>query len=97
MKNKILDNILDKISLYGINYITTLEKLFIDNFESKNDAYINSLLLKYEFYKHIYYNIEIYSNHTDDMIQLSKYETIWNSLDIDDKICISKIYKIDLE
>ena len=97
MKEEILNRILDKINEFGIDNITILEELYMENYYSDNDAFINALLLKYNYYNEIHTKTHnnIYTDYNSR--EMNKIKNIWLNLDLDDKLLICKIYKINVD
>lgn len=96
MKEKILNILLDRINEYGLENLTILEQLFLDNYDNSKEAYLNAILLKYSYYADILNTDTIYGFYiTNDMIYRKKLSTLWNCLDIDDRISITKTFKIN--
>jgi hypothetical protein len=104
-ENKTLDEILDKISTYGMKSLTPLELTFLkdyDNVDLKNKINQSKNFIKSridydprkddtDFYKK---NNISFDDWSDEEIENSRYDILWNSLEEDDIEDFITKYKI---
>ena len=99
-----LDLILDRVSKFGKENITKLEKEYLDNYHTKNqDYYELQLGKKFDFYKSMYFyeledvywfNPNMWVSISDDVIKETRLNMLWDNMEWEDSETFMKIYEV---